>query len=77
MGETIKVTTNLEMIPVTTIDSRTTVIHLTLNLTTVRDLTNSKEIKAMRDSVRIPHINSKMMTNEIRVVPKGRCTRSS
>ena len=62
MVDRIRVVTNLEIIEVTIIDnSITTVECLTRIINAVRD-TAPKEIRTMRNLVRIPYINSKMMT---------------
>ena len=47
MVDKIEIATNLRKIPITTRDSRTTTIRLILNINTVRDIINPKEIKAM------------------------------
>ena len=47
MVDEIEVATNLRKIPITTIDSSTTTTRLILNINTVRDIINRKEIKAM------------------------------
>ena len=47
MVDEIEVATNLRKIPITTIDSSTTTIRLILNINTVGDIINPKEIKAI------------------------------
>ena len=74
----VKIETSLVIILITTIDSTTIIVCLTLILISkpVREITPA-ETKTMRDSTRIPHTVSKTMIGiQSRVVPKAQYTRS-